>query len=479
MSPNALTAAAPINPQQALARNLTRNIADRVFRVLEKHLKPVEKTRSDPLFYAWPREDRAILIFDPASFRDPRALLHVRFSERLAAGVGNRKVVVTLHGGLYVQVAYTPRAVGQSELEMVDLDLEDQPSPFHLPIGSAKKGATWLSLIDMDSVLVGGARRMGKTRVIHGFIQALIRGGQSELLLWDGKDGVEFGRYAEYPNVTAVAAGDLAESLQTLNTELVFRQQIFQRHGVTSLVEYNALDEAQLPALVPVIDELALVPDVIQDILARIIALGGAFGIYPILATQRPGADNIQGLLKANLATRISLPVPDHATSKIILGRTGAEKLPKTKGRLLMVWEAKLIEAQAFRIELPAARTPGKLVAKSLFTDSEMALIQAAQDACDGWFKIKDLAERTGRSSKSVNALAKQWESLGYLTPIQRNARGHTLGRRVTDLALNLAGFSRSGYPGHPDHSEIPVENGREPKIRGHLSNDWYTGEGQ
>ena len=274
MSPNALAPVmAPMTHRQAIEYNLTRSIADRVFRVIEKHIKPAEKDRSDPIFYAWPRKDRAILVFDPASFRDPRALLHVRFSERFAAGMGNRKVVVTLHGGLYVQVAYTPRAIGNSGLEMEDLRLDEQPGHLHVPIGRTNKKPIWLSLVDMDSVLVGGARRMGKTRVIHGFIQALIRGGRSELLLWDGKNGVEFGRYADYPGVKTIKTDELAVALESLMSEMVVRQNSFQEHGATSLSEFNSRNQDPLPALVPIIDELALVPDTIQNSLGRIIAL--------------------------------------------------------------------------------------------------------------------------------------------------------------------------------------------------------------
>lgn len=446
---------APVTPyvknhQQAVEYNLTRNIADQALRVLEKQLTLPQSGQQLPLFYAWPRRDRAVLIFDPASFKDPRALLATRFAERLAAGMGNRKVVVTLHGALFVQVSYIPAEVGRSDLEMVPLDLSQQPGPFHLPLGTTKRGALWLSLLEMDSVLVGGSRRMGKTRVTHGFIQALIRGGQSELVLWDGKNGVEFGRYAGQPSTKAIPDEGLPKALSDLTGEMAHRQALFRQASAASLPEYNAQTQEKLPVLVLVVDELGLIPDPIQATLAKLIAMGGAFGIHPIVATQRPDAENVQGLLKANLSTRIALPVPDHQTSKIVLGRTGAEKLPKTKGRMLLVWEAKLVEVQAFQIDLPTT-TPNAdgIPGWSLLTPDEHELVKVAVQKLDGWFKIRELAALTGQGRDVINSLAKQWEALGYLTPVQRNEHGHQLGRKVTEKLCVVAALPPvAGIPG-------------------------------
>jgi hypothetical protein len=459
---------APVSPhpndRKAIEYNLTRNIADRAWRLLKSQLKPhPSASLTTPLFYAWPRHDRAILIFDPTSFKNPRTLLDSRFAERLAAGMGNRKVVVTLHGALFVQVSYTPLSFGQLNLGVRPLDFSQQPGPSHIPLGTTKKGALWLSLLDMDSILVGGARRMGKTRILHGFIQALVRGGQAELVLWDGKNGVEFGRYAGMPGVTAVRETKLVEALTNLSCEMIRRQELFQQVRVTNLSEYNTRAEEKLPVLVPVIDELTLIPDEIQSVLAKIIALGGAFGIHPILATQRPDAENVQGLLKTNLSTRIALPVPDHQASKIILGRTGAEKLPKIKGRMLLIWEAKVLEVQAFQIDLPQTdpASSSRENELTLLTPREQVLVQTAVQEMAGWFKIRELAEKTGQGRDFINHLARQWESLGYLTPIQRNQHGHPLGRQVTKKLLLVAGFSGStDQEDQPDQDFLSTDRG-------------------
>ena len=128
--------------------------------------------------------------------------------------------------------------------------------------------------------------------------------------------------------------------------------------GVADFHSYNAKSAVKLEPIVLVVDEVAaisLLPDADQILRAieDLISRGGAFGIYPVLATQRPSATAVRGISKTNLSTRIALPVPSHTDSQIILERVGAEKLAKIQGRLAIVWDAKLIEAQAFTVDLP------------------------------------------------------------------------------------------------------------------------------
>jgi hypothetical protein len=123
----------------------------------------------------------------------------------------------------------------------------------------------------------------------------------------------------------------------------------------------------------------------------------------------------------------------------VILGRPGAEKLPKQKGRLLLIWEGRLVEAQAFRVSLPDAEAI-RPEAATLLTGRERRLVEAAV-RLGGWFRIRQVAEVTGESRDWVNKVARRWEAMGYLTPVQVNERGHRLGRRVTEALLQAAGF--------------------------------------
>ncbi len=58
-----------------------------------------------------------------------------------------------------------------------------------------------------------------------------------------------------------------------------------------------------------------------------------------------------------------------------------------------------------------------------------------------GWFRIREIAEATGESRDWVNRVARRWEAMGYLTPVQANEQGHRLGRRVMEALLRAAGL--------------------------------------
>jgi hypothetical protein len=389
-------------------------------------------------FYVWLRGKRAILIFDPLALRKPEMIVSALFVHRVVTALGGRRVIATNSRGIFLQVAY--RALPIIKLGKQLLNLSLQPSPLHIPIGQSKRGPLWLSIVEMDSVLIGGTRRMGKTNLIHTWILALLHGKMAHLVLWDGKDSVEFGRYAAKDGVLVV--NDLATGIQHLVEEMSRRKVLFQKEKVNSLATYNAKTKAKLPPLVLFVDEAALIPDELQSALSHLIAVGGAYGIHPIIATQRPDAKAVQGMLKANLSTRIALPVPSHHDSQVILGRSGAEKLPKKKGRLLLVWNARLVEVQAYLA--PLDEEPKRPRLQSLLSGRELRLVEAAV-AEKGWFRVREIANQTGESRDWVNALAKRWEQVGYLTPVQRNPKGHPQGRRLTNSLLETAGFGGEG----------------------------------
>ena len=117
--------------------------------------------------------------------------------------------------------------------------------------------------------------------------------------------------------------------------EMLKRYRLFSEIGVRDLESYNrhcvANGEDKLPQVVIIIDELAdlmmIASKEVEESICRVAQMGRAAGMHLVVATQRPSADVITGLMKANIPSRIAFAVSSSLESRIILDQTGAEKL--------------------------------------------------------------------------------------------------------------------------------------------------------
>lgn len=299
------------------------------------------------VFWVWERPDRAVIVFDPNAIELGK--VNHQFTHELSTRLNGRRVVRTNSRGLFLQVGYEiPPA--KVELSSEALDLSRQGKPFDMPIGMTSKGEQWVSLLDGDSFLVAGSRGMGKTGFLHGWIQALLHGGQTLVYAHDGKQGVEFARYLGSANFTLVE--NLENTLRSLRDETMRRRHVLLKSGHANIVSYNA-DHAETP-IMPIalfVDEAALTSDDEKASLVQIVERERDTGVYPILATNRPEAAAL--LVKTNLVTRVCFPVPSWNASQMVLGMNGAESLPKVQGRGLIVYQARVVEFQSFVVKYP------------------------------------------------------------------------------------------------------------------------------
>ena len=194
---------------------------------------------------------------------------------------------------------------------------------------------------ELPHVLIAGTTGSGKSVCTNSMIISLLYKSSPEQLRFIMIDPkmVELAPYNGIPHLLIPVVTDprkAAGALQWAVTEMMRRYKTFSENGVKKLSEYQRLlsrkkDLPQLPSVVVVIDELAdlmmVAAKEVEESIMRVAQMGRAAGMHLVIATQRPSADVITGLMKANIPSRIAFAVASAMESRIILDSAGAEKL--------------------------------------------------------------------------------------------------------------------------------------------------------
>ncbi|MGH7687246.1 MAG: DNA translocase FtsK 4TM domain-containing protein [Candidatus Dormibacteria bacterium] len=195
-------------------------------------------------------------------------------------------------------------------------------------------------LTRMPHMLIAGATGSGKSVCINAVLGGFLlqaTPAELKLILIDPKR-VELSNFADLPHLlvpVVVEPESAVGALRWAVKEMEERYKLFASHGARNIAVFNerasGLGLAPLPYVVIVIDELAdlmmVAAGEIEDLICRIAQLARAVGIHLIVATQRPSADIITGLIKANIPSRIAFAVSSGVDSRVILDEMGAEKL--------------------------------------------------------------------------------------------------------------------------------------------------------
>lgn len=191
-------------------------------------------------------------------------------------------------------------------------------------------------------LLVGGTTGSGKSVLLRTLIASLAHyhgPGEIRFTLVDPKR-VSFTslRTSLASHLAHPLCFDVQQAVEILNglvNEMEERYAAFEASGVEDLDGFNetAPPDERFARHVVVVDEFAdllATKELRESFLGavqRLCAKARAAGIHLILATQRPDAKTVPGVIKTNLAGRIALRVPDATASRIVIGQLGAERL--------------------------------------------------------------------------------------------------------------------------------------------------------
>lgn len=201
--------------------------------------------------------------------------------------------------------------------------------PYTLAIGRSTNGTNILADLDnLTHILVAGTTNAGKSVLLNDLIISLCwynKPKDLKMILIDAKK-VEFSKYNYLPHLFTNVITEIPQVKRALNgllKEMEHRYKILAKH-------HKEKNTGEFPKIVCVIDELSDI--VLQDaeikpLLVRLLQKARASGIHFIVATQSPRAKILDGVMLANLPTRIALTCANVRESTLILGHKGAEKL--------------------------------------------------------------------------------------------------------------------------------------------------------
>jgi len=222
-------------------------------------------------------------------------------------------------------------------------------SPINLSLGKDISGIPlFTDLKTAPHLMIAGTTGSGKSVFLHSIITSMLYKAtprELKFIMIDPKM-LELSGYEEIPHLLHPVVTDPKKASAALKwavKEMETRYKLLSDVGVRDIDSYNRKIDSStesLPFIVIIIDELAdlmfVAPNEIKESITRLSQMARAAGIHLIVASQRPSADVVAGLIKANFPARISFAVSSKVDSRIILDASGAEEL-LGKGDMLLL----------------------------------------------------------------------------------------------------------------------------------------------
>jgi S-DNA-T family DNA segregation ATPase FtsK/SpoIIIE len=235
-------------------------------------------------------------------------------------------------------------------------------------------------LTTMPHLLIAGTTGSGKSICLNAIVLSVLmtkRPDHVKMILIDPKM-VEMSQFKGMPHLMSPIVTDLARAEKILEwavTKMDERYELLAEARVKNIAGYNALgagrlyerlkpdneaEKSRIPVRIPyiviLIDELAdlmmTAPREVEHHLSRLAQKSRAVGVHIIVATQRPEAKVVTGLIKSNLPSRICFRVASRMDSRIVLDQNGGEVL-LGQGDMLFLppGSHKLVRAQGTYLE--------------------------------------------------------------------------------------------------------------------------------
>ncbi len=272
-----------------------------------------------------------------------------------ALTVQNVRIIPNMAGRTAVGIEVPNRQ--KEKVRLKELMSSGHAASMMLPMFMGKDSAgepLVLDLARMPHMLIAGTTGSGKSVCMNTIIMSFLytkRPDELKLVLVDPKM-VEMAQFAEIPHLACPVVTEMARAAAILEwavTKMDERYELLREAGVRDIKSFNELGEVELrermrpaddadwakipkkmPYMVFVIDELAdlmMTDKEVEHFIVRIAQKARAVGIHLILATQRPQATVVTGLIKSNMPCRVAFKVASGTDSRIVLDQKGAELL--------------------------------------------------------------------------------------------------------------------------------------------------------